>query len=122
MTDKPKTLEDYLYDALPPSPEELLPSDIVATIRAAVKANPDLLDELEPGGDAPERTKDLLDNTFDQLRRYGGGPDRRVLALVRLLADLNDDIWHSRSTLILQEKIDEARKILADIEKAPDLA
>lgn len=117
MSDTRKTLEQYLWEALPPSPDELLPSTIIDIIRAAVRANPDLLDELEPD-DGAMRTKDVLDNAFDQLRRYGGAPDKRVLALVGVLTDINDDIWHSRSPM---EKIGEARKILGQIEVRPEL-
>lgn len=123
MTDKPKTLEDYLWAAMKPTPEELMPDDIIATIRAALKADPYLIEELEEEREdgAPPRPKDRLDNAFAQLRRYGGGPDSRVLQMVELLSNLNDDIWHSRSTLVVQERIDEARTILSTIEAQPEL-
>lgn len=123
MTDTRKTLEDYLRDAMKPSPEELLPSEIMEVLRAAVKADPWLIEELEEERKegAPPRPKDRLDNVFAQLRRYGGGPDKRVLQLMGILTRINDDLWHYRNRSVVQGQINEARTILSTIEAKPEL-
>ena len=48
-----------------------------------------------------------------QLTRYGGSVfDEDVLALLWAVAEINDDLWHSRSTRCVQEQIDKAREAL----------
>lgn len=59
-----------------------------------------------------------LEAAMGQLERYGGAPDARILSLIELLTDINDDIWHMRNPTMA---INKARDLLNRIEQMPDL-
>lgn len=61
---------------------------------------------------------DRIECAVEQLVRYGGQPDARVLMLLDLLTDLNDDLWHSRN---LSSVLTKVRDQLDQIERSPDL-
>lgn len=59
-----------------------------------------------------------IEAAMHQLERYGGSPDSRVLALLEMLTDINDDICHMRNPA---PAISKARELLDQIEKTPTL-
>ena len=59
-----------------------------------------------------------LDEAFEQLRRYGGEPDERVLGLVEILTDINADL-HNMRGVSLGEAIVKARALLMEISLNP---
>ena len=53
---------------------------------------------------------------FEQFSRYGSAPDdERIVDVISLLTDLNDDIAHGRSVDGMREHCKEITKILDDI-------
>lgn len=61
-----------------------------------------------------------LDEAFEQLRRYGGEPDERVLRLVEVLTDINDDLHNMRGAS-LGAAIVKAKGLLMEIALNPEL-
>lgn len=61
-----------------------------------------------------------LEEAFEQLRRYGGEPDERVLKLVEVLTDINDDLYNMRGTS-LGAAIVKAKGLLMEIALNPEL-
>ena len=63
---------------------------------------------------------DRLEEAFEQLRRYGGEPDARILRLVEVLTDINDDLWNMRGPS-LGQNIAKAKGLLTEIAVNPEL-
>ena len=61
-----------------------------------------------------------LDEAFEQLRRYAGEPDERVLRLLELLTDINDDLYNMRGAS-LGAAIVKAKGLLMEIALNPEL-
>ncbi|MEN3144606.1 hypothetical protein ABDF71_21690 [Ochrobactrum sp. WV_118_8] len=64
---------------------------------------------------------DRLDEAFEQLRRYAGEPDDRVLRLVEVLTDINDNLYNMRSPETVAEGIMKAEELLVEIAFKPEL-
>ena len=59
-----------------------------------------------------------IDEAVEQLKRYGGSPDHRIVELLEVMTNINDDLWHSRDVRVELEK---ARRILSAISAEPNL-
>lgn len=57
-------------------------------------------------------TLDRLDDIFEQFRRYGGGPRKRILDVLEKLTDVNDDIEHMRDPDLIRAGIAEAKALM----------
>ena len=59
------------------------------------------------------------ENAIDQLNRYGYGVfSRELVAVLEVVADINDDLWHSRHAEIVTDNIRKAKKRLDEVQQS----
>lgn len=51
-------------------------------------------------------------DAIDQLSRYGGHPDERLACVLKVIADINDDLCHMRHASFTVDNIEKAKRCL----------